>query len=143
MSELQTKPLDRIAIRAQELAQIQARISELNAEMKDLSSKKEQISTDIVADLKDMGDDEAMARGFILEGIGVLKLDTKPYPRVIDLQGFVGWGSDNGQMLPPLTVNPTTFSSWYSEQSKLNLPLPPKELVDVFWKTSCRINKRA
>ena len=89
-----------------------------------------------------MGNDENQATGIIIDGIGVVKLDTKPHPRIVDIEALVRWAQDKNVMLPPLTINPTTLSSWFQEENKLNMPIPPEEILPVFWKTTAKVTKR-
>lgn len=133
--------MPRVAELARLLREVQERASDLNAQIKELASQKEALSQAIVDEMKLMGNDD-QATGVILEGIGVLKLETKAYPRLLNVDAFVAWGKDTNQMLPPLTVNPNTLSSWFSEQQKINQPVPSEDILPVFWKTSAKVVKR-
>lgn len=143
VSEEAAAGIPKITSLAKQLRDVQEKLSDIRSQEKELASQQEGLSNAIVEELRVMGNDDEQMAGIILENIGVLKLTTKPYPRVIDIDKFVAWGKDVNQMLPPLTVNPTTLSAWYNEQNKINLPLPPEDILPVFWKTTAKINKRS
>lgn len=127
---------------ADELAKVQTEVTRLNSQLDELKSKKEEISNKIVEEMKLLGSDQETT-GLVLDGIGILKLDTQPYPRINDIGKFLAWGAENKLMLPALTVNPKTLSAWYKEEQKINQPLPPEEVMPVFWKTTAKVVKRA
>lgn len=143
VSEEAAAGIPKITSLAKQLRDVQEKLSDIRSQEKELASQQEGLSNAIVEELRVMGNDDEQMAGIILENIGVLKLTTKPYPRIIDVDKFVAWGKDVNQMLPPLTVNPTTLSAWYNEQNKINLPLPPEDILPVFWKTTAKINKRS
>lgn len=123
---------------ARRLKELDGQISGLNHEITNLKSEREMVSDEIVAELAKLGPE---VKGLNI-GIGVIKLESKPYPKILDLEGFMKWGQENKQGLPPLTVNPSTFGAWFQEQMSNGQPMPPPELVSTFWKTRAKVNKR-
>lgn len=116
------------------------RISLTASHLEDLKSEREKLSDDLVAELQSTADIEH-GEGIRLADIGFVKLETKSYPRVIDLDGLQSWADTNKQVLPAMTINAATLGAWMREQIENSLPIPPEEMVKNFMKTRVRILK--
>lgn len=126
--------------KAQQLKDLDEQISLLESQIKDLKSDREKLSDDLVIDLQSTADIEN-GEGIRLADIGFVKLETKTYPRVIDLDGLIVWAQMKGQELPAMTINAATLGAWMREQIINSQPVPPEELVKSFVKTRIKINK--
>lgn len=143
METLEKKPLELIAENAASLRAVQEKLTALNAEVDGMKKEQARLSDAIVAEVEKMQgpDSTEPLAALVIEGVGTVKLNTAPHPRILDVDRFLGWCKDNAIMAPALTVNAKTAESWWKEQQKLNLPIPPEEIAPVFWKTTARINK--
>lgn len=125
---------------AKKLKDLDARISALSAEEDALRSERDKVSDAIVKEVEGMGGSEPVT-ALELEGIGVIKVETKAYPRVVDIQAFTDWCKENNVQSPALSVNANTLQAWWREQTKINQPLPPENIAPVYWKSRAKINK--
>lgn len=129
---------------ARELKQLQSRCSELEAELKEVKSQREKVSNQIISTMGLQAESEDGAsdvKGIMIDGVGTVKISVKPYASVIDIDAFVEWAKENKVMIPRLSVASATLKSWVEEEMRLNMPMPPKEIMPVFYKASVRVNK--
>jgi hypothetical protein len=123
---------------ARKAKEIDERVTFLNAEIKELKSEREGLSDKIVAIMQDVGIDTSVG----LRGGGVVKLETKPYVSVVDMESFVSWANESNIQLPNMQFNPATLNAWYAEQLSTSQPVPPEESVKPFWKTKVKVNAK-
>ena len=137
------KPMEAIAEYAKELRSVQEQITTMNATMEALKKQQSQLSDAIVAEAEKIQEPDSAEplTALVIEGVGVVKLNTSPHPRVLSVADFLTWCRENNVMAPALSINAKTMESWWKEQAKLNLPLPGEEIAPVFWKTTARVNK--
>lgn len=136
--------LEAVGKLAVELKSLQEESSQLEGQLKDVKKNKERVSREIIAAMgmtEEAEDGKIETRGVIIDGVGTVKLDIKPHPRVMDIEAFLSWARSVDQQTPPLTINATTLAAWVAEQFRLNLPLPDKDILPIFWKTTARVNK--
>ncbi len=131
---------DGIREKATEIKELDDQISTVTSQLEGLKSQREKLSDALVIELQSTASIEH-GEGIRLADIGFIKLETKAYPRIIDMDGLIGWAEANGQELPAMTINAQTMGGWMREQIANSQPVPPEELVKSFLKTRIKINK--
>lgn len=121
------------------LKELDGQISGLNHEIANLKSEREMVSDEIVSELSKLGPE---IKGLSVDGVGVIKLESKAYPKVLDMASFIRWAKENCQTMPSMSFNASTLAAWFQEQMDNNLPLPPEDILAAFWKTRAKVNKR-
>ena len=129
--------LEQITPKADKLSALDDEISKMNYTLKELKAEREKISDELVSEMEQHGIDTFIG----LPNGSLLKMDTKVYPSVIDMDGFFGWAEENHVTLPVMQFNASTLAAWYKEQIENSQPVPPAEIVKQFIKTRVKINK--
>jgi len=127
--------MDAIEPIANEIRDLDIKISALNGELKELKSDREQRSEVLVADLQQHGIETHIG----LPDGKTVKLKTDTYVTVLNMEELQDWAKLNDATLPVMQFHPSTISAWYKEQLNNNQPVPPVEMMKPFIKT--RIGK--
>ena len=134
------KPLEIIAGAAIQLRSIQEQITEHNASLENLKKEQAKLSNEIVTELELIGGD-VVTDGVSIKDVGIVKINTNPHPKPMELQAFLDWCKDNNQHAPALSINARVLQSWYKDQVSDSLPLPEAEVLSVYWTKSVKVNR--
>lgn len=139
---METNAIESIAGSARLIKALDEKISELNAAVEKLKEERQAHKEEIIKRMESLSSDSPEPlTALTIDGVGVIKLSTTPRPRILDIDKFVSWCEGKSMMHPALSVNAKTMESWWKEQTKLNLPLPPEDVVSVYFTTDIRVNK--
>lgn len=131
-----------IAAAARLIRELDDKISELNASVERLKDERQVHKEEIIKRMESLSSDSPEPlTALSIDGVGLVKLSTTPRPRILDIDKFMSWCDGKQIMHPALSVNARTMESWWKEQNKLNLPLPPEDVVSVYFTTDVRVNK--
>jgi hypothetical protein len=123
--------------RALQFRELKDRKASLDAESKDLSKQLDTIEKRIKG-LMELAGSSSMR----IAGVGLLFLQTDPYPSIHDPEGFIAWCDDNGlSHMAKRTVHSATARSFWKQSLESGTMLPPPEIADAVLMKSVRLRK--